>query len=355
MRSSLPRLALAGLLLSVAAAGCAPRGARTARDARPAASEAAPKLEHVSDSEEWFPFEQIVAGLLLDEAFGTLDSIAAGFGPATPLFLDGSSRERHFYMALAGENFRVSKGQRARFLGCLKRWRVARPDSRVAVSAYAYTMAKLAWDERGADVAARTNDRQLSRFEADLDAAWAALAPQAGERGRNGGWYMAALRIGLGQGWERGRMMQLRNDCLRDAPWIENAEGMVARALLPRWGGAPGEWEAFAASVAATSPDGRGPQRYAWIVTSLQEVHANLFRETDASWPVAHAGFEALESEHPLSVTLPSRDARFAWMAGDREAAKAEFARLDDRVDLNVWRSDEEFLEARAWADEPPS
>jgi hypothetical protein len=73
------------------------------------------------------------------------------------------------------------------------------------------------------------------------------------------------------------------------------------------------------------------------------------------SWPNAHAGFEALEREHPESITLPSRHAKFAWLAGDRDVARAAFARLGDRVDLQVWISDAQFLAAREWAIAPPS
>lgn len=345
----------------LAAAGCARRDAAespAARGATPAATSApapAMSLLHVSDSEEWFAFEQLVAALLLDERFDSLDSLAATCGAGAPLYRDGTSRERHFYLGLTGENFRISRGQRGRFVGALKRWRAAKPESRVAAAGYACAMVTLAWDERGGAVAARTSDRQFDRFAEDLHLAWEALEPDASRRGRVGGWYLAAVRVGLGMGWERGRLMQLRNDCLRDAPWIESYEGMVARALLPRWGGEPGEWERFAMTVAKSSPDGRGLQRYAWIVTLLQEVHGNLFRQTEASWPTAHAGFEALEREHPDSVTLPSEHARFAWLAGDREVAKAQFAKLGDRMDFTVWSDDAEFLEARAWATAPPS
>lgn len=335
--------------------GATPRSAQVAEQAAPAPEPPPPSLQHVSDSDEWFPFEQYVADLLLDEDFSSLDSVAATFGPGTTAFADGSSRERHYYMALAGENFRVSKGQRARFIGCLKRWRAEKPDSRAAAAGYACAMVKLAWDERGSAVARNTTGEQFSRFEEDLSLAWEALEPTARTRGNVGGWYMAAVRVALGLGWERGRLMQLRNDCLRDAPWIESVEGMVTRALLPRWGGEDGEAERFAASVASSSPDGRGPQRYAWIVTSLQEVNSNVFQRTGMSWPTAHAGFEALEREHPESITIPSRHAKFACLAGDRDVARAAFARLGDRVDRVVWTSDEQFLTARTWANAPPS
>jgi hypothetical protein len=334
-------------------AGCSRQSPPSTRVAQqPALPPAA--LRHVSDGEESFAYEWLVADLLLDEKFDSLESIASVFGPGTPQFHDGSSRERHFYLAMAGENFRISKGQRARFVGCLKHWRAARPNSRVAAAGYACAMVKLAWDERSSAIARVVSAEQSRRFEQDLDLAWQALEPTAGSRGNGGGWYMAVLRVGLGQGWERGRMMQLRNDCLRDAPWIESVDGMVARFLLPRWGGEPGESERFAQSVATSSPDGRGPQRYAWIVTSLQEVCGNVFRETGASWPTAHAGFEALEHEHPDSVTLPSRHARFAWLAEDRAVARAEFAKLGDRVDPTVW-GDTEFRLVREWANSPPS
>jgi hypothetical protein len=344
---------LAPLLLVLA--GCSPQAPPAARVARQEAAARAPELQHVSDSEEWFPFEQFVASLLLDERFDTLDSLAATCGAGAPRFRDGSSRELHFYLALAGDNFPLSRGQRARFVGALKSWRAARPASHVAAAGYACAMVTLAWDERGAAVATRTSTRQFERFDEDLALAWEALEPDQHARGRVGGWYLAALRVGLGMGWDRGRMMQARNDCLRDAPWIESAEGMVARALLPRWGGEPGEWERFALAVAKSSPDGRGLQRYAWIVWLLDEVHDNIFRETAASWPTADAGYQALEREHPDSVTLPSRHARFAWLAGDREVAKALFAKLGDRMDPSVWHGDEEFLAARQWANAGPS
>ena len=338
--------------------GCsraAPPSATVAQQPAPAPEAVPASLQHVSDSEEWFPFEQFVTDLLLDEHFGSLDSVAATFGPDTPKFRDGSSRERHFYLALAGENYRVSKGQRARFIGCLKRWRAEKPDSRAAAAGYACGMVKLAWDERSNAVAVRVSEEQFSRFAEDLALAWEALEPTFGKRGNVGGWYMAAMRVGLGSNWSRGRLMQLRNDCLRDAPWIESIDGMVTRALLPRWGGEPGEAELFAGAVASSSPDGRGPQRYAQIVTSLQEVNTNVFKQTGMSWPIAHAGFEALEREYPESVTLPSRHALFAWLAGDREVARAAFVRVGDRVDLTVWGADATFLAAREWANSPPS
>lgn len=346
-------------LAMFAATGCSRRDATdapTARGASPATSAPAPAsaLRHVADGEEWFPFEQMVAGLLLHERFDSLDSLAAACRAGVPRFRDGSSHELHFYMALAGDNFPLSRGQRARFVGALKRWRADRPESRPAAAGYACAMVTLAWDERGGAVAARTSERQFDRFHEDLALAWKALEPDDNTRGRVGGWYLAAMRVGLGTGWDRGRLMQVRNDCLRDAPWIESVEGMVARALLPRWGGEPGEWERFALAVAKDSPDGRGLQRYAWIVWLLDEVHGNIFRETAASWPTAHAGMVALERELPGSVTWPSRHARFAWLAGDREVAKAQFAKLGDRVDFTVWADDEEFLEARAWANAPP-
>ena len=347
---SVPVLALLLLFL----AGCSRQAPPTTRVAEQDAAAPAPALQHVSDADEWLAYEESVSDLLLDENFAALDSLAATFGPETPVFRDGGSRERHFYLALAGEHLRVSKGERARLVGCLKRWRIARPDSRPASAGFAFAMAKLAWDERSARIAALVSDEQFARFEKDLRVAWEALAPTYGQRGNVGGWYMAALRVGLGLGMERGGILQLRNDCFRDAPWIESADGMAARAVLPRWGGARGEWEQFALSIATSSPDGRGPQRYAWILMSLQEV-GDVFRESKASWPEAHAGFEALERERPDSVTLPSFHARFAWQAGDRLAAHAAFAKLGDRVDLSVWRGDAEFIRARGWANAQPS
>ena len=344
-------LLVACLVVLAGCSGAAPQSAQIAEQATLAPA----SLQHASDREEWFPFEQLVAGLLLHERFGSLDSLAETFGPATPLFRDGSSRERRFYTALEGGNFDITRGQRARFVGSLKRWREERPSSRAAAAGYACAMTSLAWDERGDAVAAKVSDEQFSRFFKDLALAWEALEPTAGKRGNVGGWYMAALDVGLGQGWDRGRLMQLRNDCLRDAPWIETLEGSVAIALMPRWGGEPGECERFAMSVASSSPDGRGPQRYARIVISLQDVTGDVFHATGVSWPATHAGFEALEREYPESITLPSRHAMLAWNAGDRAAARAAFARLGDRVDPAIWFTDAEFLEARKWANAPPS
>lgn len=344
-------LLVACLVVVSGCSGATPRSAQVAEQSEPAPD----SLQRVSDSEEWYAFELCVAGMLFREQYDSLDSLAATFGPDTPAFRNGRSRERYFYLALAGENFEITKGQRARFIGYLKRWREEKPDSRAAAAGYACALVELAWDERGGAVAANVSDEQFSRFDKDLALAWEALAPTAGKRGNVGGWYMAAARVGRGQGWERGRLMQLRNDCLRDAPWNETIEGSVAVTLLPRWGGEPGESERFAMSVATSSPDGRGPQRYVEIVTALQGVHANVFRDTDVSWPTAHAGLEALEREHPDSITLPSRHAKFAWLARDHAVASALFARLGNRIDPWVWDSDEEFLSARAWASAPPS
>ncbi|HEV2106207.1 MAG TPA: hypothetical protein VGU27_10825 [Candidatus Eisenbacteria bacterium] len=295
-----------------------------------------------SDADSWQALHLDVVQLALGGRFGSLDSLLDSLERRRPELRDGTLAEEHVYDWLAGAGLEPGAGQRARFVGAMRRWHEAEPGSEAAAAAYAGALTGLAWESLAASPAAGP------AFDRRLDEAWSVLAPWQDAPGGGVGWTLAAFRIALGEGWPRGRVDQLRNHALDQRPDFERADALEAACLLPRFGGAPGEWQAFATAVAEDGPD--GARRYARVAGELDELVDGLFADGRVSWALVDRGFQALEREHPDSVTLPSRHARLAFEAGERGALRALFARLGGRCDPGVWRSLQEYEAARRFA-----
>src|SRR6185295_2749829 len=109
--------------------------------------------------------------------------------------------------------------------------------------------------------------------------------------------------------------------------------------LMPRWYGAPGEWEGFAAACAKSLPDSLGPEIYARIVVLQSNYVENVFAESDElSWEMLARGLDAWERRCPESIMPRSARALLAWESGRHDLARSTFVAVGDTVELDVWR-----------------
>ena len=68
------------------------------------------------------------------------------------------------------------------------------------------------------------------------------------------------------------------------------------------------------------------------------------------SWPRIKRGYVELEQTYGVSSLKRNRFASMAVKAGDKEAARTEFAIIGSEWDKDVWRNDAEFESAKTWA-----
>jgi hypothetical protein len=111
-----------------------------------------------------------------------------------------------------------------------------------------------------------------------------------------------------------------------------------------------GEWEKFAASVAASGiPD--SSTLYARIVWNIcQSLQVNLFKESTISWPLLKHSFEEWTKAYPASLETISAFCIHSGYAGDCETMRRLFSIIGDRADMHVWYTEDNFLKKRAWA-----
>ena len=81
-------------------------------------------------------------------------------------------------------------------------------------------------------------------------------------------------------------------------------------------------------------------------------IYGNPLAESDIEWPRAKRGFEELCRRYPNSISAPSEYCAIAGFSpnGAPKLVRSLFPRLQNRVDLSVWRTIERFEEHRKWA-----
>lgn len=111
-------------------------------------------------------------------------------------------------------------------------------------------------------------------------------------------------------------------------------------AILPRWGGEPGEWQSW---IKAQNADARWAGKempadvYARILWQVYDYIRNtdgpLFESKDLSWEKTRQGLDQLCEKYPKSAYWKTARARFAWVANDPKALKEAITALGGSYD----------------------
>lgn len=127
---------------------------------------------------------------------------------------------------------------------------------------------------------------------------------------------------------------------LKRFPGNPNVYYIYCVAILPRWGGGEGEWQAW---VDAQNKDARwggkemDPMLYAqilWLVYGyIYDKDGPFFESKKLSWEKAKLGLDQLCEKHPKSIYWKTARAHMAWSARDAKALSAAVAALDGTYD----------------------
>jgi hypothetical protein len=341
-------LAPAAVLVTLAVL---PSGCRDGRSST-GGPEGTPEIVFRGEEATRIRFGREVERLLLADRYGTLDSIAESLRKPEAKYPDGSWKLRTFYKRGFDISLRnATETEWQSHLRHLKQWKAAAPGSISAPVALAYALASYAWVARGNQVARQVTDEGWRDMRGRLAQARAVLVEARSLPRTCPGWWMAALKVAMGEDWDRPIYEALFREAVQREPTFDSYYEQKAIRLLPRWGGRDGEWEAFADSIAGQAPAPLGDQRYARTIWSTQRyIDANVFEESRASWDRTKQGFEALVTAYPGSLELRSAFAYLAWQAADQPTARLQFIELGPRIDPGVWEDRGQFMEARKWA-----
>ena len=249
-------------------------------------------------------------------------------------------------------------------------WLKQKPDSVAARIVKARSLVKYALDAHGGEFADKVPDRAWQQFRDRLEQAEQVLSEAAGlELARRLRLFFAA-RHRHGARPAAGRAGSNARGGLQISKKDFTLIDCMTNALLPRWGGQPGDLGKFASQMAERIGGDDGLDAYGRIAMLTQTAEVSLERGSrKKKAPAESAGYTDPNvvltefSADKLRAAIPvlhrhakvTRAMNYAcWLAcvvDDRETAKQLFADILEKPNLAVWGSRDRFDYWHRWSD----
>jgi hypothetical protein len=295
-------------------------------------------------------FNAEMIGLVRGNRFDEVEARAARYRAAKERGADGWWMLAAFYAAVTGPSSKATPESFRNWFAASDRWIKAKPTSVTALVARARSLRNYAWQARGSGYSDKVSDESWKLFFERLKEARVTLdraRAVAGKATLCPGWYDAMMGVALGQQWERADYEKLFSEATAAHPDYEDYYLSKAYYLLPRWYGAPGEWQRFA--VEARARHGVGLYARICWAQARYEGFPQLFRDHGIAWRDVQDGFEALHKRSPDSMWVLNHYARMAVGAGDRATALRLMREIGDNFYESAWTTRANYDRALAW------
>lgn len=282
--------------------------------------------------------------LFREGRYEELEKVAAAWRRPEARMLDGRWHLFVFYNVLDLSS-KASDEMFAEMRRRFEEWRTRRPEAIEPVILLASLECSHAWRARGSGWAHTVGEDGWRLMGERLDKARALLESIHDRRLECPEWTRVMQTVALGQDWPDGKVKSMLAEAT--AAWPEYWSYYFAEAhrLLPRWGGAPGEWEKYSRSFEGDL----GKELSARIPWAQSWAYTNIFKEADIPWSQMRDGFEFMVKRYPQSARTKSAYARYALVAEDRETCKRLLDELGDSVSMEIWVSWQNVDIAREW------
>jgi hypothetical protein len=225
----------------------------------------------------------------------------------------------------------------------LRAWVQAQPKSITARVALADSLMDYAWKARGTGYADTVTEIGGRLFEKRLTEAERVLRDAGNLKEKCPHWYVLMMQVAQLRG-SLDQLDELFRKAVKSEPTYYYFYRVKSINLLPRWHGAPGDWEKFAEESAQEIGGYDGDVIFFLIYTHMYQYHDVTFmNEHHQAWPRLLAGFRALEKLYGVSPQRLNEACFFAISVGDIHTANELFDRIGDQSDLSVWRSKQTF------------
>ncbi|MDD5628092.1 MAG: caspase family protein [Elusimicrobia bacterium] len=220
----------------------------------------------------------------------------------------------------------------------LKQWADQRPQSVTARAALGQAWSAFAFRGRGSKVAQYVTPEQWAAFNDRLSKAEAVLQEALALPEKCPEVFDGLVTVGFNRGWSRDKVDAIYENGARLFPYYSYLHATMTHFLRPKWGGWPGEAEAFASRVG---------QKYGWdqytrILLRLTDADEQLdgepiFGPEGFSWSKTKTGFREIIQKCPKSIVMLNNFARYALAAKDNETAKGLFDTIGDNYSVEIW------------------
>lgn len=316
-------------------------------------SEVQRRVEGTMQSEE---FKRLSAKLEKNE-FADVDKMFAGWRKGKTRGTNGSWMLHGAYGILTNKF-----GQEPEILkrmALMRQWIKSMPTSPTPRIALAKLWINYAWLGRSAVTADRLTERQRDLFVKRLKEAHQLLTQAKELEEPCPELYTNMITLGKGEGWPREEVDEVFRQGRTLEPNYQYLYEHMVNYLLPKWGGALGEWEYFLEKNVPAGP--AGDEVYARVAILMSDGSdfapngEKLFVNSRLSWEKVRRGFLSILSTYPDKKMNPNFFAFMACAAGDRESARQAFALVGNDCAQSIWGNKVSCDYARHWANSSAS
>lgn len=306
-----------------------------------------PKIDTTASQKEFAVFTQEIREIIRNHDFSKLEAKAVEYRESKARFIGGGWKLYSLSMLINSPlGGGVSDKAWESHLVLLADWKNKMPNSLTAHTALADAHIEYSWYIRG-DVYSRDVPQDAWAAVHDHLEKAAAIMDEAGHLGsRSPEYYKVLLNLARDRYLDRTSQNKIYEEAIAYEPEYQYFYTTKAVNLMERWGGLPGEWEAFADKVKADIGGKRGLQLYYRMVSEvLGHKDEYLDFKHRASWEDAREGFRLINADYGVTRTQLNDFAHLTQKISDPEGMCPTFEQLKDEknFDPDSWKDRESF------------
>lgn len=317
--------------------------------ARPQTTEKA----SLTERDEIVAIQERVCRLLAAEDFDALEAMANQLRDNKVIVSWGAWKLYFYYRGYGYDRKVFDPNRRAECIAMFERWKKLNPKSVTPRIFLSKMYVDYAWKSRGGGWASSVTEEGWKGFQENLAKAAVELKEAEALNPNDPVLYEMEVLVGRGMNASRSAIEEIDVKARKIAPPHLGYYYERMICLLPRWGGAKGDVEAFAARTADATRESHGDIHYAFLANAASDwTDTDVFTEFGFKWPRVKKGFE----EWVARVKEPHlHQQSFCLMAcqqGDRETAAALFKsdKIGAEPDTSIWGNAKIFASWRKWA-----
>jgi hypothetical protein len=300
--------------------------------------------------------EGAVGAVYFRSDFAALEAMAKYYRDTEAKTPAGAWKLSLFYDALAveyddqhpGDDYLLNAAEKKDL-----KWIAAFPDSPTPYAVYASQLIEHGWFFRGGGYADTVSDDGAKKFQDYLARAREFLEKHKSEMTSDPQWYVAMLKIALGQGWEKDQFEPLLKEGLDHFPFYYRIYLAGMELYLPNWGGNMDDLDLFVDDAVARTSSKEGTTLYARIYAS--GGHGLDNEDSRMQWPKLFNALEEMRQRYP-DPKNDNKSAYFACAAGDKIWTAHMMPLVKTPPEYDIWQTQENIDRCRAWASDgkPP-
>lgn len=238
-------------------------------------------------------------------------------------------------------------------IATLTLWTAQRPLSITGRVALANGYLGYGWQARGNGFSDKVSDDGWELLEERTKLAFSTLVEADKLSAKCPYWFEAMQNVSLSAGFGKNEQRSVFEKAVKFEPNYYHFYREYANSLLPKWGGEPGEAEAFAEQAYQRVGGKQGAFIYFEIASVINCDCSEDFRPLKMSWPRIKEGYDFMTEQYGTTNLKRNRLTLMAVQQGDRSVAQEMFSQIGDAWDRQTWKSRTHFDVARQWATTP--